>query len=222
MATNVEPTLDRSGAHKPCGLRVMAAVFPLHGGSHVAAAAPHINHVVDCAAGFFMTESDAQHALTQLRQIPGVLPTQAMLLGAADAAWLPFRRHMRQWSPGPDALGQSWHTDPRLAAVIGALLALPLGVLSLPLIEELSLAPALALVIGMVLAAAAAGAAMACHSRVSAQHQKFTELLRSELANGRWVVVAHNVGWKGQASMLKALCERSANWCAVSNAQRRF
>lgn len=200
----------------------MAAVFPLDGGSHAVAAPVHINHVLDCAAGFFMTEPDAQHALTQLRQIPGVLPAQTLLLGATDAAWLPFKRRERQWSPGPDAPGQSWQTDPRLAAVISAFLALPLGVLALPFIEDLSLAQALAVVIGSALAAAAAGALMALQSGASPQHQKFAELLRSELAQGRWVVVVHDVGWKGQTRMLKALCERSVNWCAVSSEQRRF
>ncbi len=209
----------------------MAAVLPLDHrtgataavrGIGIAAPPVHIDHVLDCVAGFFVDRADAELTMAQLRQTRGMLPTQQLLLGPADAAWLPFRRRSRQWARGPDAMGQTWKNDPRLVALLGAVLALPLIVIALLFVDSLTLASALALIVSVVLTGAAVGAGMACRWRVSRQYQKFDQLIRAGLAAGRWVVVAHDVPWVGQAAMVKVLREGSVHWCAVSSAPRRL
>ncbi len=198
----------------------MTAVFPLDGRGHAAESPAHIDHVLDCAAGFFLTQAEAMNAVARLRQTRGLLPDQLLLLGPPDAAWLPFRRLARQWARGLDALGQSWQNDPRLVALLGAVLALPLTVFALLLVEDLTQISAGVLAIALVLTGAAGGAAVASHRRRSRRYQKFDQLIRDEMTAGHWVVVAHDVAWASQASMLSVLRDGSTNWCAISSAQR--
>jgi len=183
-----------------------------------------IDHMIDCVAGFHLTESNARDASARLVALHGLLPSQLLLLQPADATWLRFLRQRRRWALSPDAEGQTWRSDRWLMTGSGGMLAALIAALAM-LIDGRPgfglgngwaiMIHAVAIVLGML-----AGYAWAATAGQSPQHRRFNTTLRGQLANGRWVVLAHDLPWERQAAVVKMLRDHSQDWCAVAMARR--
>lgn len=174
------------------------------------------DRTLHCIAGFFASEAAARAPAAELRQQLGLTDRQCLLLRTACAAWPRFGRLARSWAARSPAEGRSGLSDALLMAMLGGstvALAILLGLAVAGRLEdELSM---LLLPVAPLLAALAGGMASSRANRC-AQGNRFNRRVRSELAGGRWVVLAHRVPPQQQARAAALLRSAGVAWCAVS------
>jgi len=183
-----------------------------------------IDHVLDCVAGFHANEADARDVSGRMMVAHGVLPSQLSLLRPADAAWLSFRSRRRQWARSADADGQSWLGDAWLMASLGGLAVGLVSALWLWVDNRLGLGLGagweLAVFAAAVTLGVLAGHVLAATVGQTPQHLHFDAIVRHQLANGRWVVLAHDLQWEQQAGVVELARAQGLDWCAVASSRR--
>jgi hypothetical protein len=203
------------------------AAFELDRREAASVQAASIHHVLDGVAGYFASEAAAQAMLVALHDRHGLEPAQLELLAPADASWLRFIRRARQWNRSPAPQGQSAPVAVWLSAAVGAVVAVAVVASVGPNwgADQAPMTP-LAVVVAIVLAALAGalavGGASACLLRQQPQYRSFDRVIRRKLADGQWVVLAHDLPWAQQAPVVALISRFSLNWSAVSSAQGRL
>lgn len=189
--------------------------------------AASVHHVLDGLAGYYACEAAAQAMLAALHDRHGLTPAQLVLLSPRDARWPRFNRRARQWNRKPVARGQPPRMAVWLAAGVGALASAALAGSLSPIPDEadaLLTAPAvvLAVLLTTLAGALAFGGAVAGLLRQQPQYRDFDRVIRRKLADGQWVVLAHDVPWSQQAAVVALVSRFSLNWSAVSSAHGRL
>lgn len=179
-----------------------------------------IGHLLDSVAGFFGSQADAQEVLRRMSRTQALRPSQALLLGPADASWWSFRLRTRRWANRAWQDNQIWFGDAWLVASIGALLAGVASAMHLSLQESMPVALTFLAFALATLAGAAAGGCGAWLSNRPAYLEAFSGIVRQQLVAGRWVLVVYGVPWEHQAGSVALLRECGIDGCAVSVVQR--
>jgi hypothetical protein len=170
---------------------------------------------VDCIAGFFDTQAQAEAARWQLHHTVGLSTPQGALLGPELAPWLAFWRRSRAWRTARCVAGRPWTADAPLMTAAGGLVATLFAMVALAVDGRLGGGPTVLVVLAAMLAGATGGWAASVWSADTAHHRRFRRDIRRQLAAGRWVVLAQDVSGPQQDLAAGLLRDHSAGWCAV-------
>lgn len=199
-----------------------APVAPVAHGTFPGSEETTPDRLLECMASFYRSGLAARLAEQNLRQSHGLLASQLVLLGPADASRLRFARHALGWAPDEARDPMMQHGDGWLAGVAGALLAglamLVWLTVNYPQPEDWpNLFIPLALMLG-----AALGAGLVAVLAWPRRPQRFDVNVRQQLQLGCWALVACRVPWSRQAEVVAQMRHGSDKWCAVAPRMHRL
>lgn len=181
-----------------------------------------IHHRLDSVAGFYTSEVEALVVVQRLGQLHGVRDEHLVLLAPADALWLRFVRKASRWNRRPHHLGHTRFAPLTAGALAGVLAGAALATTAveyegLVATGQELMALALAALTGAMIGSGLVGLL----HRQQPQFKAFDRLLRHKLADGRWVVLVHDLDWMQQAGVVALLSQHGPHWTAVSSAAPR-
>ncbi|MBL0147480.1 MAG: hypothetical protein IPP87_01575 [Ideonella sp.] len=188
-----------------------------------------IDRVLQCMAGFFGAEADAQQAVRRLQHDHQLAPAQVLLLAPRDGTRFRFARRSRDWArrwPKADAAAVP---DRALGALAGAVLGAAASLLWISVNMTqwdgdpfAYWVPPLAWSVAAMVLTAGLGAGLVQWFDGTQRPQRFNGHVQRQLVAGHWAVVVHNVPWTRQAEVLSTIQQTSQLWSASAQGLHRL